>query len=89
MVHAKSNSEATKHVYNFWKKRGYFRKKEAKVEFLKWWSYINYDWWRTKSVDKMFVDAVGLDSELFKEDVLSLLDDGTRNKVKSILKNSK
>ena len=87
--HSRNNAQVTKIVYDDWKKRGYFKKNEAKVEFLKWWSYINYDFWRNKSVDKMFVEAVSSDPELFKEEVLSLLDSGTRNKVKSILENSK
>lgn len=87
--HLKNNAETTKIVCDDWKKRDYFKKNEAKVEFLKWWSYIDYEWWRTKSVDKMFVDVIGLDSEIFKEDVLSLLDGKTRNKVYDMLKNSK
>jgi|GEM_PF-1825217 len=87
--HSRNNAQVTKIVYDDWKKRDYFKKNEAKVEFLKWWSYINYDWWRTKSVDKMFVEAVNSDPELFKEEVFSLLDSGTRNKIENILKNSK
>ena len=87
--HSRNNAQVTKIVYDDWKKRGYFKKNKAKVEFLKWWASINYDFWRNKSVDKMFVEAVSSDPELFKEEVLSLLDSGTRNKVKSILENSK
>ena len=86
--HSKNNAQVTKVVYDDWKKRSYFSKNEAKVEFLKWWSHLNYDFWRTKDVDKMFLNAVGVNSGLFEKNVLSLLDGVTRNKINSVLKNS-
>ncbi len=72
-------------MYDYWKKNGYFESNDAKVGFLRWILSKNY--WKTKEINKMFIKAIG--PELLKDNVLNLLDKGTRDGIKLMIANSK
>lgn len=68
--HSKSHAKNVNYVYEDWNRNGYFNNDVAKINFLKWFSDMNY-WQDNYEIDKMFLESIG--QELLKNEVLDLL----------------
>ena len=84
-VHQDSHVKAVRYVYKNWKENRYFKDDKVKVRFLHWVLSNNY--WRTKKINKMFIDAIG--PELLSDKVLNLLDEDTKREYKKAINDAR
>lgn len=80
---SKDHIEDVRFIYEYWKEKGWFSNKEAKIGFLKWVCYLNY-WKKDPEICKKFIKVIG--PELLTKKNINMLPKKHKRIINNMLK---